>query len=197
MRRRDHVRMKILLAVDGSKNSLAGVDFLIKHADWYREKLRSADAPRCARSHALHSARRARSRPAAEHRGICARSRPAARRAAGSADGIRETARGGARAGGPRRSEIAVFHAGRPQCPRAGGLHLLALARRRMAAHRRIAGRHRPTGRVRALPYFLTPLGVFAHSLANPDFRAEGTRNALGIPSPIRGFPSWSVVRHY
>jgi nucleotide-binding universal stress UspA family protein len=29
--------MKILLAVDGSKNSLAAVDALIEHADWYRE----------------------------------------------------------------------------------------------------------------------------------------------------------------
>ena len=30
--------MKILLAVDGSKNSLDAVDCLIEHADWYREK---------------------------------------------------------------------------------------------------------------------------------------------------------------
>ena len=30
--------MKILLAVDGSKHSLAAVDCLIEHADWYREK---------------------------------------------------------------------------------------------------------------------------------------------------------------
>ncbi len=30
--------MKILLAVDGSKPSLDGVDCLIKHADWYRDK---------------------------------------------------------------------------------------------------------------------------------------------------------------
>ena len=30
--------MKILLAVDGSKNSLNAVDCLIEHADWYREK---------------------------------------------------------------------------------------------------------------------------------------------------------------
>jgi hypothetical protein len=29
--------------------------------------------------------------------------------------------------------------------------------------------------------HFTTPLGVFEHSLANPDFRAEGTRNELGI----------------
>lgn len=37
------------------------------------------------------------------------------------------------------------------------------------------------TGRPGAYEHFLTPVGVFAHSLANPDFRAEGTRNALGI----------------
>jgi hypothetical protein len=37
------------------------------------------------------------------------------------------------------------------------------------------------TGRPGEYEHFLTPLGVFAHSLANPDFRAEGTRNALGI----------------
>ena len=30
--------MKILVAVDGSKNSLDAVDCLIDHADWYREK---------------------------------------------------------------------------------------------------------------------------------------------------------------
>jgi nucleotide-binding universal stress UspA family protein len=30
--------MKILLAVDGSKNSLDAVNALIEHADWYREK---------------------------------------------------------------------------------------------------------------------------------------------------------------
>ena len=29
--------MKILLAVDGSKNSLDAVQCLIEHADWYRE----------------------------------------------------------------------------------------------------------------------------------------------------------------
>lgn len=29
--------------------------------------------------------------------------------------------------------------------------------------------------------HFATPLGVFEHVPANPDFRAEGTRNALGI----------------
>jgi len=37
------------------------------------------------------------------------------------------------------------------------------------------------TGRPGEYEHFLTPLGVFAHSLANPDFRAEGTRNAAGI----------------
>lgn len=30
--------MKVLLAVDGSKSSLAAVDCMIAHADWYREK---------------------------------------------------------------------------------------------------------------------------------------------------------------
>ena len=30
--------MKILLAVDGSKHSLAAVQALIRHADWYRER---------------------------------------------------------------------------------------------------------------------------------------------------------------
>ena len=30
--------MKILLAADGSRHSLAAVDCLIEHADWYREK---------------------------------------------------------------------------------------------------------------------------------------------------------------
>ncbi len=37
------------------------------------------------------------------------------------------------------------------------------------------------TGRPGAFEYFETPLGVFEHSLANPDFRAEGTRNEYGI----------------
>ncbi|MFJ2990756.1 L,D-transpeptidase [Collimonas sp. NPDC087041] len=29
--------------------------------------------------------------------------------------------------------------------------------------------------------HFVTPLGVFSHSMANPDFRAEGTKNKLGF----------------
>lgn len=37
------------------------------------------------------------------------------------------------------------------------------------------------TGRVGQFDHFETPTGVFSHSLANPDFRAEGTRNANGI----------------
>lgn len=37
------------------------------------------------------------------------------------------------------------------------------------------------TGRPGGFEHFLTPLGVFEHSLANPDFRAEGTRNEHGI----------------
>ncbi len=37
------------------------------------------------------------------------------------------------------------------------------------------------TGRVGTYEHFLTPTGVFAHSLDNPDFRAEGTFNSNGI----------------
>jgi hypothetical protein len=37
------------------------------------------------------------------------------------------------------------------------------------------------TGRPSGFDHFETPTGVFAHSLDNPDFRAEGTRNELGI----------------
>lgn len=37
------------------------------------------------------------------------------------------------------------------------------------------------TGRGGALDHFETPLGVFELTPANPDFRAEGTRNSLGI----------------
>jgi hypothetical protein len=37
------------------------------------------------------------------------------------------------------------------------------------------------TGRASGYDHFETPTGVFAHSLENPDFRAEGTRNDLGI----------------
>lgn len=37
------------------------------------------------------------------------------------------------------------------------------------------------TGRIGQFDHFETPLGVFDHSLKNPDFRAEGTRNKLGI----------------
>lgn len=40
------------------------------------------------------------------------------------------------------------------------------------------------TGKVGAFDHFLTPLGVFAHTLANPDFRAEGTFNE----NHIRGY---------
>ena len=42
------------------------------------------------------------------------------------------------------------------------------------------------TGRPGEYDHFLTPLGVFKHSLANLDFRAEGTRNSNGI----RGYGS-------
>lgn len=37
------------------------------------------------------------------------------------------------------------------------------------------------TGRVGSFDHFRTPSGVFAHGLANPDFRAEGTVNENGI----------------
>lgn len=37
------------------------------------------------------------------------------------------------------------------------------------------------TGKPGGFEHFITPLGVFEHTLANPDFRAEGTRNAYGI----------------
>jgi hypothetical protein len=37
------------------------------------------------------------------------------------------------------------------------------------------------TGRPGGYEHFLTPLGVFEHSLAHLDFRAEGTRNEFGI----------------
>jgi hypothetical protein len=37
------------------------------------------------------------------------------------------------------------------------------------------------TGRPGEFEHFETPLGVFAHTIANPDFRSEGTRNSLGI----------------
>jgi hypothetical protein len=37
------------------------------------------------------------------------------------------------------------------------------------------------TGMPGSFDHFETPLGVFEHSAANPDFRAEGTLNASGI----------------
>jgi hypothetical protein len=37
------------------------------------------------------------------------------------------------------------------------------------------------TGSAGRFDHFLTPLGVFEHSLSNPDFRAEGTFNENGI----------------
>lgn len=37
------------------------------------------------------------------------------------------------------------------------------------------------TGLPGRFDYFETPVGVFEHTLANPDFRAEGTRNKNGI----------------
>jgi hypothetical protein len=37
------------------------------------------------------------------------------------------------------------------------------------------------TGRVGQFDHFETPLGVFDHSLSNPDFRAKGTKNEFGF----------------
>lgn len=37
------------------------------------------------------------------------------------------------------------------------------------------------TGRAGSFDHFITPLGVFEHSLDNPDYRAEGTINEYGI----------------
>ena len=37
------------------------------------------------------------------------------------------------------------------------------------------------TGRPGTFDHFLTPLGVFEHTTANMDFRAEGTKNELGV----------------
>lgn len=42
------------------------------------------------------------------------------------------------------------------------------------------------TGKPGAFDYFITPLGVYPHTLSNRDFRAEGTPNMLGI----RGYGS-------
>ena len=37
------------------------------------------------------------------------------------------------------------------------------------------------TGRPGSVDHFLTPVGVFEHTPANMDFRAEGTRNSFGV----------------
>lgn len=37
------------------------------------------------------------------------------------------------------------------------------------------------TGRPGRFEHFATPLGVYEHSMINPDFRAEGTKNEFGI----------------
>lgn len=37
------------------------------------------------------------------------------------------------------------------------------------------------TGRTGQFDHYLTPRGVFVHALANPDYRAQGTRNENGI----------------
>ena len=37
------------------------------------------------------------------------------------------------------------------------------------------------TGLLGRYEYFTVPLGVFDHSMLNPDCRAEGTKNKLGV----------------
>src|SRR5271170_7709904 len=37
------------------------------------------------------------------------------------------------------------------------------------------------TGKPGSFDHFVTPTGIFDHTIANPDFRAEGTRNENGI----------------
>jgi hypothetical protein len=37
------------------------------------------------------------------------------------------------------------------------------------------------TGKPGRIDHFITPTGIFEHTIANPDFRAEGTRNENGI----------------
>jgi len=37
------------------------------------------------------------------------------------------------------------------------------------------------TGKPGSFDHFITPIGVFEHTVANPDFRAQGTRNENGI----------------
>jgi hypothetical protein len=37
------------------------------------------------------------------------------------------------------------------------------------------------TGKPGSFDHFVTPTGIFEHTIANPDFRAEGTRNENGI----------------
>jgi hypothetical protein len=44
-----------------------------------------------------------------------------------------------------------------------------------------VGGTRASTGKPGAYDYFVTPLGVFAHTPDNMDFRAEGTVNELGI----------------
>jgi hypothetical protein len=48
------------------------------------------------------------------------------------------------------------------------------------------------TGLVGSFDHFETPLGVFGHSLANPDFRSEGTLNSNGIRGyGAKGMRGW------
>lgn len=47
--------------------------------------------------------------------------------------------------------------------------------------HRFIGAAPVSTGRPGQYEHFRTPTGIFEHSIANPDFRAEGTKNEKGV----------------
>lgn len=56
------------------------------------------------------------------------------------------------------------------------------------------------TGKKNGYDYFETPLGIFEHHIDNPDFRAEGTKNKLGLmgygPKGLRVYDfGWVVAR--
>jgi hypothetical protein len=51
----------------------------------------------------------------------------------------------------------------------------------RMSFWHWVGATHASTGLAGAFEHFATPLGVFEHSLMNPDFRAEGTYNKFHI----------------
>ena len=60
----------------------------------------------------------------------------------------------------------------------------IVLVRREDGSWRWLGATAVSTGKVGSYDYFVTPPGVFAHSLENPDFRAEGTFNE----NHIRGY---------